>query len=535
MMRTWWVPLGSIFCLAMGLVSYPSCQPAFPTEIAERSLSIQITSGPKSTADSRLPLTFSTPDVFTVSVQALDENGNVDPTYNSYVRFSVQPGAVIGVAGPNSMGLNVQLQSGEANNVQVSVVGAYGDARIQVADLGYAPVNPLGVPADGGGTRLPQCANGIDDNHNGLIDYPADPGCYAANDDTEDGGSYAAAASGNIYFVYPRIADVQGVDNNGAGTPFPNEQVQINTEWNGSTTNTPKGIVVNGVASAGFFVTDIGETRGFASLYGYTYTAPTLMNVCDRLITLGGTAGEFYGFLELNYPTWSLEEWDPIERPCLVPEPTALTVEQLSSSVEAAILTPLEAGLVRVPAPDGSSIHIAKLFGPGLIPYTMGAGGTVIIGDIMSNPDATSCDYEGTGKIDFTNAAEAACEDACEALVECSEYSQFASNSQFQIVVTDKDGTAQASITADGSAASEFNPLALKGQPLVAFTGDLTYFSGGSQFTIQARCADDIVLPVSIGGTGVVLPSSPPWPIADGGVQGPAACVVNRAIQSTTN
>ncbi len=149
------------------------------------------------------------------------------------------------------------------------------------------------------------------------------------------------------------------------------------------------------------------------------------------------------------------------------------------------------------------------------------------IGEITR--DATSCDYERTGKIDFSNAAEAACSDACTANVECSEYTQYASNSQFQIVVTNKDGTQQASVTADGSASAEFNPVALRGQALVAFTGNLLYFSGGSQFTIQARCADDIVLP---GGT--VLPSSPSWPTPVGQPQERAACVVSLASQTAT-
>ena len=30
------------------------------------------------------------------------------------------------------------------------------------------------------------------------------------------------------------------------------------------------------------------------------------------------------------------------------------------------------------------------------------------------------------------------------------------------------------------------------GKPLTSFTGELRYFSGGSQFTIQARCDDDV-------------------------------------------
>jgi len=522
--------LGCLAATSLGVAATPSCQPSFPTEIQGRELSLTLATGAAvGSPSARLPITFTTPTVFSVNVAALDQNGNVDPTFNGYVRFSVEPGAVTTVTSPVAVGRNVLLKNGVASDVGVSIVGAYGDARIWVEDLGYQPVDPAGVPLDGGGVRLPQCANGVDDNHNGLIDYPADPGCYAADDDSEDGGSYAGASTSVIYFAYPRIADVQGVNNLGAGTPFPNEQVQINTMWNGTSANTRYGVVVNGVSSSGFFLTDIsppapGDPPGYNSVYAYNYTAPPLMNVCDRLMAFGGTAAEFYGFVEINYPTWSLEQWDPTVRPCLVPEPALLTIAQINgTSAQTKYLAPLEAGLVRVPADDGSTIHVASLLGPGLIPYTITDAGPVTIGTITA--DATSCDYEGTGKIDFENAAEAACEAACTANVECSEYTQYASESQFQIVVSNATGTQAVQITGDGAASPSFNPVQMRGQPLKAFTGVLTYFSGGSQFTIQARCADDIVAP---GGT--VLPSSPPWPTPIGQPQAPAACVVNRAL-----
>jgi hypothetical protein len=548
--------IGSFLGLTAGLTAVPSCQPAFPTEVPGRALSIAITGGDTGTPENRLPLTFTTPDVFTVTIEALDQDGKVDPTYASYVRISAEPGTVLSLAGPNTDGRNVQLMNGVATGVQVSLVGAYGNTQLLVQDLGYVPADPLGVLKPDGTRRPPQCANGKDDNDNGLIDYPADPGCYAANDDTEDGGTYAGAASGSIYFIYPTVADVEGVNNAGGGTPFPNEQVQINTGWNGSTSTTPKGVVVNGVAAEGFFVTDIAQVGGFNSLYAYTYSAPALMNVCDRLITLGGTAAEFYGFLELNYPTWSLEEWDPLARPCLVPEPTTISVAELSNTNVAAILTPLEASLVRVPPADGSTIHVASKLGPGLVtrlyvcmngqaPSPNAANGVCADGSTPTfsavqtpiTANATSCDYEGTQKIDFSNPEEVACENACSTDVECSEYTQYITESQFQIVVTNATGTGQAAITGNGSAASEFDPLQLIGQPLIAFTGNLTYFSGGSQFTIQARCADDVVGAESLAGVSqhTILPSSPPWPLPDGGGVAPAACVINRALQGATN
>ncbi len=538
--RKRFVRLACLFVVATGLALAPACQPAFQTEVSARSLVVTLAtpaSGttPYGSPSARLPLTFDTPDVLTVRVEAHDQTGGIDTTFNGFVRFSIEPGTVLSATGgPGTVtnGRNAQLQNGVADGIQIAVVGAYGNARIWAEDLGYVPIDPAGIVQPDGTRRLPQCANGTDDNQNGLVDFPVDPGCYAPNDDTEDGGSYAGGSSQVIYFVYPRIADVQGVSNVGAGTPFPNEQVQIDTQWNGSTGATPLGVVVVGISQSGFFATDLGEGTNYSSIYGYTYSAPTLMNVCDRLISLGGTSSEFYGYEELNYPTYSIEVWDPVARPCLVPEPFEISVNDLSSTgMKSTVLTPLEAGLVRVPPADGSTVHVSKKLGPGLIPYTTSPSGTVSIATPIS-PDATSCDYEGTGKINFNNPAEAACETACQNDVECSEYSQFISNSQFQLVLVSPTGGAQAAISGNGSLSPGFTPISLRGAQLAAFTGTLMYFSGGQQFTIQARCADDIV---PAGQT--ILPSSPPWPTPPNQAQAPAACVVNpaTAMQKPSN
>ena len=62
------------------------------------------------------------------------------------------------------------------------------------------------------------------------------------------------------------------------------------------------------------------------------------MRVCDRLKSLRGTASEFFGITEMASPTWTLEEWDPNKRPCLVPEPLVLTGGDLNTSARGAQL-----------------------------------------------------------------------------------------------------------------------------------------------------------------------------------------------------
>jgi len=58
-------------------------------------------------------------------------------------------------------------------------------------------------------------------------------------------------------------------------------------------------------------------------------------------------------------------------------------------------------------------------------------------------------------------------------------------------------GLTQARVQVTAAAANSFNPVASRGQPIRAFTGLVSYFSGGSQFTVQARCDDDIVADMS--------------------------------------
>jgi hypothetical protein len=426
------------------------------------------------------------------------------------------------ISGPNTNGRNVLLVDGVADNVVVQLLAAYGDTRLWVEDLGYIPADPARTPP-------PQCSNGIDDNHNDLIDYPADPGCAYANDDSENGGTYAAGVTDPIHYYVPRIADVNGGPEGGTGgTPFPNEQVTVDTGYRGNG-NYDFSVIVTRISSSGFYLTDISEDApggvGFGSVFAYNFSAPPNMRQCDRIRSFGGTAADYYGFTEMNYPTWELEEWNPATRGCGIPEPHLLAQDctgandcYLISGGSATLLT-VDAALVRIqtiaPVVDatqnppklvksGSQIHIGAHFGPG---YPTGP-------DYLPSADATNCDFNGDGKIDRTTGSpELTCDNACEADIECSEYSNYESQNQFNFVVeglgvpgTNGQPTVLGTpitIQGDGSSDAEFNPVLLKGQTIGSFTGALLYFSGGAQFTIQARCADDVVT----SPTGSPIPS----------------------------
>lgn len=431
---------------------------------------------------------------FRIRVRAVRADGTPADDFEGYVRLSAKPGSIAplgAAAGADVEGRNVRLHAGVSADVDVSVSNAFGQAYILADDLGYVPVDPLRVPP-------PKCANGVDDDGDGKIDFPADEGCAFANDDTEEGGSYAQGASPTIFFSLPRVADVRGVKCDadpsrgcsGSGiSPYPKEPVQmdmgVRTRQDGKL-GFDFNVIVSRIASSGFYVTDTDDARGgYTSIFAFNFNAPPRMRVCDRMTSFGGTANEFYGFTQVSYPTWTLEEWNPQVRPCLVPEPKLLSRLDVADKTT---LLALSGGLVRVATADTpkASARITPKFGPGDA-QKQGDG-------YAFTADATNCDFSKDGKIDFSfGSEEGTCSNACTNDPECTEYSNYATRGTFRITVTDVNGSS-AAVQADASAVANFDPVPLKGKEIRAFSGTLTYFSGGSQFTIEARCNDDVVV-----------------------------------------
>lgn len=421
---------------------------------------------------------------FTVRVEAQLPDGTVDTSFNSFVNLSVQPGTISDLSVRNE-----KLDHGVIDHVKLPVIGAYGLAHLLATDLGYEPAAPNRVPP-------PQCSDGIDNNHNGLVDYPADPGCYAPVDDSEDLGSYASGASQTLFFEEPRISLVRGWDpaNNGNGnaTAFPHQQVNIDTGWRGGTSYAFSTVVI-GLTSAGFYVQDLQDDQhpgpGYAGLYAYNFATPAFMRVCDRIQILSGTTSDFYGYTELNYPTWQIEYWNPIQRACLVPEAVALGTHDLNNDNR---LWQNEATLVRVETAGTVSVHVANDFGPLNVPKVNGV--------YTPKLGYSNCDLNHSGKVEYTDVEEAACAAVCSGSCsvaptdfECSEYSQYASQNNFELIVKDSSDKTEARVQVNAAAANGFNPLSAAGTTVRSFTGLLAYFSGGCQFTSNARCADDII------------------------------------------
>lgn len=518
---------------AVGFAAAAGCSGGDGTLRSTSLLVVHIKSGNIGTPSNRLPLALDTPAKFTIDIEAHRPDGSIDSSFNGFIRISSKPGTVA-TTGERT----VQLQGGVADDVPVDLLAAYGNTRIWAEDLGYVPVDPNRATP-------PQCSDGIDNNNNARIDFPNDPGCYSAIDDSEDTGTYISGTSEPIFFVLPRIADVRGVANGGAATNFPNEQVSMDTGYDSSTNSFSHSVIVTRISPSGFFVTDIDDPRGFSSVMAYNFSAPPLLRVCDRLRSFAGTASDFFGFTEINYPAWDTDEWEPAiagERPCMVPVPNILNAGDIANNQS---LFRYESSLVRVcsaghccpqacptkdisgnPIPQNqqdecatqkaqcdaaaaakvdatATMHVTGHFGPDL-PQAP---------NYTPTDNATNCDLNNDGKVDFSTPPESTCASACDGDLECTEYSNFRQRSQFFLVVSDATGAAKVAVDAS-QAASSVDPPSLRGKPIYSFTGTLTYFSGGSQFTVEARCSDDAL---------VADPSATPLPMDQ-------ACVQPRTI-----
>jgi hypothetical protein len=398
----------------------------------------------------------TTTELWEVEVSAIDASGDL-VDFDGLLRVTVQPGAVIGVQREDgeSIGRNLRLENGVARAV-VEVTAVYGDARLWVEDLGYTPAEP--------GTT-PKCANGKNDDASDdvLVDFPNDPGCAFADDDTEEGGSFAAAVSDGVHYELPSVRDIQGA---GSRTPFPFESIEVNASGEHE-------LIVTRISKDGFYVTDLADqSSGYNHLYAFNFSTPRGMRVCDRVTYLAGTVSEFFGFTGLNFPSYDVVPlFKGEEGKCKVPPAAVLDAATID---DPNAMERFEAGLVRV-----EGYHVAANLGPELATNN-------VFGENKSN-----CDFNGDGRVDFGNDSEASCGDACSRDPECSEWTAYLSRGNYKVAKSSGGAASVIIVQTDG--APEFNPLAHRGQTLTAVTGTLKNFSGGSlNWTIEARCPDDV-------------------------------------------
>ncbi len=407
----------------------------------------------------------SNPTRVRVSVEALRANGAIDTRFNGYVRLSVHPGGIDRLEGEDVVGRSVLLRDGVTTGEHVvQIGGAYGVTRLWAEDVGYVPADP---------TKSPACANGRDDDDNGYQDYPAEPGCAFANDDTESGGSYSAGVSEPLRFALPRVGQVQGY---GTKTPFSNQQVEVSAA-------DPVRLVVTRVSSDGFYVTDISpdiesdKRNYYTGLFAFNFNTPWGMRVCDRVVYLSGTVSEFYGYTELGYPSFKLDRWYPGEGACEVPDPALIDdTLLLGSDAASSALEPLESGLVRI-----RNARIGRHFGPDHVV------------DNAPGDNASNCDLNDDGKLDFDTPGnpEMLCSNACFLDPECVDWTSYQSRGNVRLVV----GASNLGIMMNAATVTGFDAHKVKTSIAIkAVTGTLRHFSGGDlNWTLETRCTEDLV------------------------------------------
>lgn len=458
-----------IAATGLGALFFVSACGSDPTStVVASQFHIEITSvngKPLPTRDAPLPANRGdVTETWTFTVEVRTPSGEPDPTFNGVVRLSSQPGAISKVVGEDAVGRNLRLVAGKGAGA-VELTAVYGPSRLWVEDLGYLPAKPGAKPL---------CSNGKDDNGDVLIDFPSDPGCAFADDDTEEGGTYAAGISNAVEYALPKISDVQG---NGPATPFPYESIELNA-------SSPQELVITRVASDGFYVTDLNAAEtanGYNHIFAFSFSTPPRMRVCDRVTYLSGTINEFFGFTELSFPSFKLDRLFE-GQPCTkVPAPNLIDAAKLASSVE---MEKIESSLVRA-----LGYHVSANFGP-----------KPVVNNVFA-PDSSNCDLNGDGQVDFTLKNEGSCSDACAKDPECSEWTSFSARGNYKVSKGPND-----MMQIQTGTVSTFDPVANKGLLLDSVTGTLRNFSGGSlNWTIEARCPDDL----ACGRVGCVPQAKP--------------------------
>lgn len=418
---------------------------------------------PPPSEDAPIPANLGDVDeVWEIAVQARDGFGDAIP-FEGMVRVRVEPGAVQGIEGESASGRNLMVRAGQATGL-ARVTGVYGPARVWIEDLGY-------LPADS--PELSACSDGAnnDPDDDVLVDFPADPGCAFADDDTEQGGTFAAGVSGPVAYALPRVSDIQG---RGAETPFKFEGMEVNTA-------APQHLIVIRVSSDGFYVTDIAEEgQGYNHLYAFNFRTPPFMRVCDRVDYLAGTVNEFFGSTQVSFPSFRLSF--PIEgEPCEVPEPTTIDAGIILNPIE---MEKVESGLVRI-----AGYHVASNFGKNP------AQPSELDPDVyVFAPDQSNCDLNDDGQVDFESATEGPCSDQCSASPECSEWTSYSARGNYKV------SNGPSMIQINTGTVGGFDPTSHRGEVLDFVTGTLRNFSGGSlNWTIETRCTDDLVCQDSVG------------------------------------
>lgn len=316
-----------------------------------------------------------------ISVEALYADGERKTDYNGTVQISIVPGQI------DESTYFVRLANGINSDHTISIRFAFGDVRIWAEEVGLDEVD--------------QCRDGFDNDGNGLLDFPGDPGCFSREDPSEGGASYVTGISDPLEFQPITIHDSQYNPDEPTGeSPLIGEEIVVEVG----------NLFITNVVATGFYLTDLAETEEFASIFTFNFSYPDGIRVGDRMTLVSGGVAEFQGQTQLTFPNWNHDEdyelteverllmaqCRPIHNPDVVEiEPVLLEPADLNDLER---LEEVESGIVRV---DG--VQISNTF--------------------------MACDLDLSGDIDTYE--EEQCRDECQTNNLCTDLSSYEEFDQF--------------------------------------------------------------------------------------------------------
>ena len=436
------------------------------------------------------PIPYATPTKVDVTITAVPDNRGFD----GYVQIQMVPGNVLSVSSDNAEVLrtNLRVRAGTPTVAQVELDGAYGAARVWVEDVGLDPVPLVGAA----------CDDGLDNDGDGFFDYPMDPGCFLRNDGTEEEGTHAVGVSDPVYFRNPRLAHVNGCD---LIPDLERQSIRVDTGELWVTAVTPNGFYVSdksfmeGACDPASGCCDGGR---FSHIFAYNFNTPYNLRICDRLAFVSGIVGDFYGFTELNFPSWELADLDPITPGMQILRDAPADISADECPLPATAITPdmitqrrfmesLESALVWI-----DDVVLPRYFvdcdlnGNGQVGYSAATDETVPPEQVADDQvfDLEFCDRGDS------ECSEMACNDGCVAEEEgCAELTTFREHGQYPVRVGEVP-----ILLVTGTNVPQFDPITRSRAGNLEVTrimGVMKEFAPlDSPWIIEPRCRQDIFI-----------------------------------------
>lgn len=333
---------------------------------------------------------FAFPSAFTpvtIRVEALDGAGERKSDYRGTVAVRIVPGEV------QDSTRFVTLVDGVNGAHELRLRYSFGQSRIWAEEVGL--------------DQQDECRDGFDNDGNGRLDYPGDPGCFGVEDPSEGGATYVTGVSSPLRFQPIHIHDVQFNPEDPRGeSPLLGEEVKIEPVEGAE----PLPLLVTNVTFSGLFVTDLAETEGYDSIFLFNFSFPEGVSLGDRLLWFSGGVDEFQGGTQLTFPSWEVDEsYD-------LPDSERAIIATCGTSEDPDVLQPT---ITVLSSEDLADLETLERY----------ESSVVRVENVRLTSTFMDCDFDDSG--DISGDGEEDCRDVCQASNLCTELSNFRERDQF--------------------------------------------------------------------------------------------------------